>query len=97
MASYQTRYSSVVHILIVHFDISLDVLVMNPPFMLGHKRVIVFLLEPCLLHLPSQLLFVHVHALAEGLPLGQVVLFLSEHTVFHLICKLLVLELLKAA
>lgn len=96
MASYQTRYSSVVHILIVHFDISLDVLIMNSPLMLGHERVIVFFLEPCLLHLPSQLLLVHVHALAEGLLLGQVVLFLSEHSVFHLLGKLLVLELLEA-
>jgi hypothetical protein len=95
MTDLYTRYPTVIDTLIVHFDISLDVFIVDLAFMFGHQAAIAkSTLVAGFFNLSIQLLFVLLHALPLSIASRQLLLLFCYHTVSYLFSKLLILQLL---
>ena len=62
MSNLDARYPTTINTLVVHLDVSFNILVINLALVLGHQASLsVSLLIPRLLYLTIQLLFILLH------------------------------------
>ena len=77
MSNLDARYPTTVYTLVIHLDVSFNILIINPALVLGHQASLtVTLLIPRLLYLTIQLLFILLHLQAEGFSLSCICLVL---------------------
>lgn len=93
MSDLDARYPTTVHTLVVHLDVSFNILVINLALVLGHQASLsVALLIPRLLYLTIQLLFILLHPLAQGFTLSRICLVLGDHACTYIFSELPILE-----
>ena len=93
MSNLDARYPTTINTLVVHLDVSFNILVINLALVLGHQASLsVSLLIPRLLYLTIQLLFILLHPLAEGFSLSRICLVLRYHPCTYIFSELPILE-----
>lgn len=87
MTASEPWYCPGVDGLVIHVDVSLNILIINPPFVLCHQPAVsVPLLIPRLLNLTVQLFFILLHSQSLSLALRILFLLLAHDLLAHFVC-----------